>query len=339
MKNILVCGGAGYIGSHTVIELCKAGFTPIIFDNFYNSKPAVLKRVNQIVGHEVAFVKGDIRSQSDLNQVFDNYKIDAVINFAGLKSVGESVKKPLEYYDNNVNGARTLLAVMKEHGCRNFIFSSSATVYGEPDFVPLTEDSPVKRANCPYGQTKVDIEYMCQELQTAEPEFSVVLLRYFNPVGAHESGLIGEDPKGIPNNLMPYLTQVAVGRLKELSVFGNDYDTPDGTCVRDYIHVVDLALGHVAALNHCLNRPGTHIYNLGTGTGYSVLDMVKAFSKAIGRQLPYKFAPRRAGDVVTCYADPGKAKRELGWTAMKTLDDMTADSYNWQKNNPNGYED
>ena len=228
---------------------------------------------------------------------------------------------------------------MKKFGCKNFIFSSSATVYGEPDSVPLTENSPVKRANCPYGQTKVDIEYMCQELQKADPEFSMVLLRYFNPVGAHESGLIGEDPRGIPNNLMPYLTQVAVGRLKELSIFGNDYPTPDGTCVRDYIHVVDLALGHVAALKHCLNVAGTHIYNLGTGTGYSVLDMVKAFSKAIGRELPYKFAPRRAGDVVACYADPTKAQTELGWKATKTLDDMTADSYNWQKNNPNGYED
>ena len=228
---------------------------------------------------------------------------------------------------------------MKKHQCFNFIFSSSATVYGEPDSVPLTENSPVKRANCPYGQTKVDIEYMCQELQIAEPQFSMVLLRYFNPVGAHESGLIGEDPKGIPNNLMPYLTQVAVGRLKELSIFGNDYDTKDGTCIRDYIHVVDLALGHVAALDKCMNRAGTYIYNLGTGTGYSVLDMVKAFSKAIGRELPYRFAPRRAGDVVTCYADPKKAKKELGWTAKKTLDDMTADSYNWQKNNPNGFED
>ena len=339
MATILVTGGAGYIGSHTVIELANAGYEPVIFDNFYNSKPAVLARINKIVGHPIPFVAGDIRSREQLEAVFTNYKIDGVINFAGLKAVGESVKKPLEYYDNNVNGARTLLAVMREYGCKNFIFSSSATVYGEPDSVPLTENSPVKRANCPYGQTKVDIEYMCQELQKADPEFSMVLLRYFNPVGAHKSGLIGEDPRGIPNNLMPYLTQVAVGRLKELSIFGNDYPTPDGTCVRDYIHVVDLALGHVAALKHCLNVPGTHIYNLGTGVGYSVLDMVKAFSKAIGRELPYKFAPRRAGDVVACYADPTKAKNELGWVATRTLDDMTADSYNWQKNNPNGYED
>ena len=311
MTTVLVTGGAGYIGSHTVIELVKAGYTPVIFDNLCNSKQSVLKRLKTITGQDIAFVKGDIRSESDLEKVFTDYSIDAVINFAGLKAVGESVKKPLEYYDNNVNGARTLLAVMKKH----------------------------KRANCPYGQTKVDIEYMCQELQIAEPQFSMVLLRYFNPVGAHESGLIGEDPKGIPNNLMPYLTQVAVGRLKELSIFGNDYDTKDGTCIRDYIHVVDLALGHVAALDKCMNRAGTYIYNLGTGTGYSVLDMVKAFSKAIGRELPYRFAPRRAGDVVTCYADPKKAKEELGWTASKTLDDMTADSYNWQKNNPNGFED
>jgi UDP-glucose 4-epimerase len=339
MATILVTGGAGYIGSHTVIELVNAGYEPVIFDNFCNSKPAVLARINKICGKNVPFVCGDIRSREQLEVAFNTYKIDGVINFAGLKAVGESVKKPLEYYDNNVNGARVLLDVMKAHNCYNFIFSSSATVYGEPDSVPLTENSPVKRANCPYGQTKVDIEYMCQELQKATPEFSMVLLRYFNPVGAHKSGLIGEDPRGIPNNLMPYLTQVAVGRLPYLNIFGNDYPTPDGTCVRDYIHVVDLAKGHVAALNHCLNKAGTHIYNLGTGVGYSVLDMVKAFSKAIGRELPYKFAARRPGDVVQCYSDATKAKEELGWTATLSLDDMTADSYNWQKNNPNGYED
>jgi len=339
MSTILVTGGAGYIGSHTVIELAEAGYDAVIFDNFSNSKPAVLERNNKICGRSIPFVAGDIRSREQLENVFSQYQIDGVINFAGLKAVGESVKKPLEYYDNNVNGARTLLAVMRQFKCHSFIFSSSATVYGEPDSVPLTEESPVKRANCPYGQTKVDIEYMCEELQHACPEFSMVLLRYFNPVGAHESGLIGEDPRGIPNNLMPYLCQVAVGRLPHLNVFGNDYPTPDGTCVRDYIHVVDLAKGHVAALKHCLGRPGVFIYNLGTGTGYSVLDMVKAFSKAIGRPLPYKFAPRRAGDVVQCYADPSKAQRELGWKAEKTLDEMAADSYNWQKNNPNGYDD
>ncbi len=338
MSTILVTGGAGYIGSHTVIELVNAGYDVVIFDNFSNSKPAVLERLHRITGKTIPFMAGDIRSREQLEAVFSSYNIDGVINFAGLKAVGESVKKPLEYYDNNVSGARTLLAVMREFKCYNFIFSSSATVYGEPDSVPLTEESPVKRANCPYGQTKVDIEYMCQELQKAVPEFSMVLLRYFNPVGAHESGLIGEDPRGIPNNLMPYLTQVAVGRLPFLNIFGNDYPTPDGTCVRDYIHVVDLAKGHVAALNACLNKSGTFIYNLGTGIGYSVLDMVKAFSKAIGRELPYKFAPRRAGDVVQCYADPAKAQKELGWKAEKTLDEMAADSYNWQKNNPNGYD-
>ena len=339
MATILVTGGAGYIGSHTVIELVKAGYEPIIFDNFSNAKPAVLARIKQICGRSVPFYAGDIRVYEQLAQVFKNHKIDGVIHFAGLKAVGESVKKPLEYYDVNVNGSRVLLQVMSDFGCKNFIFSSSATVYGEPDAVPLTENNPVKRANCPYGQTKVDVEYMAQELQIAHPEFSITLLRYFNPVGAHESGLIGEDPRGIPNNLMPYLTQVAVGRLECLSIFGNDYPTPDGTCIRDYIHVVDLAVGHVAALKHCLDNAGVHIYNLGTGNGYSVLDMVKAFSKAIGRELPHKFAPRRAGDVVSCYADPAKAKNELGWVATHTLDDMTRDAYNWQKNNPNGYED
>ncbi len=338
MTTILVTGGAGYIGSHTVIELVKAGYDPIIFDNFSNAKPAVLARINQICGRSVPFVAGDIRVREQLEAVFSANKIDGVIHFAGLKAVGESVKKPLENYDNNVCGTRTLLHVMRDAGSRNFIFSSSATVYGEPDSVPLTENSPVKRANCPYGQTKIDIEYMSEELQKAVPDFSVVLLRYFNPVGAHKSGLIGEDPRGIPNNLMPYLTQVAVGKLPYLTIFGNDYPTPDGTCVRDYIHVVDLAKGHVAAIKHCLNVPGVHIYNLGTGIGYSVLDMVRAFSRAMGSELPYKFGARRAGDVVQCYADPSKARDELGWTAELTLDDMTADSYNWQKNNPNGYD-
>lgn len=339
MTTILVTGGAGFIGSHTVIELVNAGYDPIILDNFCNAKPAVLARINKICGRQVPFYCGDIRVRKHLETVFSENKIDGVIHFAGLKAVGESVKKPLEYYDNNVNGSRVLLEVMRDFKCYNFIFSSSATVYGEPDKVPLTEDSPVKRANCPYGQTKIDIEYMAEELQKAIPEFSVTLLRYFNPVGAHPSGLIGEDPRGIPNNLMPYLTQVAVGKLPVLNIFGNDYPTKDGTCIRDYIHVVDLALGHVAAIRHCLNKGGVHIYNLGTGIGYSVIDMVNAFSKAIGRELPHQFAPRRAGDVVQCYADPSKAERELGWKAARTLDDMTRDSYNWQKNNPNGYED
>ena len=336
---ILVTGGAGYIGSHTCVELLNAGYDVVVIDNLYNASEKAIDRIKEITGKDVTFYETDILDKEAMDKIFAEEKPDCVIHFAGLKAVGESVVKPLEYYQNNITGTLNLCEVMRKNGCKNIIFSSSATVYGEPDSVPLTENSPVKRANCPYGQTKVDIEYMCQELQKADPEFSMVLLRYFNPVGAHKSGLIGEDPRGIPNNLMPYLTQVAVGRLKELSIFGNDYPTPDGTCVRDYIHVVDLALGHVAALKHCLNVPGTHIYNLGTGVGYSVLDMVKAFSKAIGRELPYKFAPRRAGDVVACYADPTKAKNELGWVATRTLDDMTADSYNWQKNNPNGYED
>ncbi len=339
MTTILVTGGAGFIGSHTVIELVKAGYEPIILDNFSNAKPAVLNRIHQICGKSVPCYFGDIRVREQLEAVFKAHQIDGVIHFAGLKAVGESVKKPLEYYDNNVNGSRMLLTVMRDFNCRNFIFSSSATVYGEPDEVPLTEASPVKRANSPYGQTKIDIEYMAEELQRAIPEFSVTLLRYFNPVGAHPSGLIGEDPRGIPNNLMPYLTQVAVGKLPILNIFGNDYPTKDGTCIRDYIHVVDLAKGHVAAIKHCLNQGGVHIYNLGTGIGYSVLDMVNAFSKAIGRELPHQFAPRRAGDVVQCFADPSKAARELNWKAELTLDDMTRDSYNWQKNNPNGYEE
>ena len=338
MPNILVTGGAGFIGSHTVVELVKAGYDPIIFDNFSNSNPVVLARLKQICGRSIPFYAGDIRVYEQLAPIFAQEHIDGVIHFAGLKAVGESMTKPLEYYDNNVNGSRVLLQVMRDYKCHNFIFSSSSTVYGEPDSVPLTEQSPIKRANCPYGQTKIDIEYMAEELQRAVPEFSVTLLRYFNPVGAHESGLIGEDPRGIPANLMPYLCQVAVGRRECLSIFGNDYPTPDGTCIRDYIHVVDLAQGHVAALNYCLNKAGTHIYNLGTGTGYSVLDMLHAFSRAVGRELPYKFAPRRAGDVVCCYADASKAKQELGWSAKLSLDDMCRDSYNWQKNNPNGYD-
>ena len=339
MGKILVTGGAGFIGSHTVVELIEAGFEPVIFDNFCNSKPLVLSRLKEITKTDIPCVEGDIRNSKDLDAVFEKYQIDGVIHFAGLKAVGESVKLPLAYYDNNVNVSRVLLDCMQRHKCYNFIFSSSATVYGEPDTVPITESSAIKRANSPYGQTKIDVEYMAQELSNSDPNFSVTLLRYFNPVGAHKSGLIGEDPKGIPNNLMPYLTQVAVGKLKILSIFGNDYPTKDGTCIRDYIHVIDLAKGHVAAIKHCMNKSGVHIYNLGTGIGYSVLDMVNAFSKTIGYELPHQFAPRRAGDVVQCYADPSLAKKELGWEAKLTLEDMTNDSYNWQKNNPNGYEE
>ena len=328
---ILVTGGAGYIGSHTVVELCSAGYEPVIFDNFCNSDLAVLQRIKTITGKHIAFFEGDIRSPAQIEDVFSIHKIDAVINFAGLKSVGESNRKPLEYYDNNVSGTLNLLRVMKKFNCRNFIFSSSATVYGEPDSVPIKEDAPVKRAMCPYGQTKIDIEYMCQELQKAEPDFSVVLLRYFNPVGAHESGLIGENPAGIPNNLMPYITQVAVGKLPYLNIFGNDYNTPDGTCIRDFIHVVDLAKGHVAAMKHCNNHPGVYIYNLGTGKGYSVLEMVREFERANNLKIEFKFAPRREGDIVTCYADASKAFKELGWRAEKTLSDMVRDSYEWQR--------
>ena len=327
---ILVAGGAGYIGSHTVVELCNAGYEPVIFDNFCNSSPTVIERIHTITGKKVPFVCGDIRSREQLEEVFKKFKIDAVINFAGLKSVGESNKKPLEYYDNNVSGARQLLQVMKNHNCYNFIFSSSATVYGEPDTVPITESSPIKRASCPYGQTKIDIEFMCQELQKAEPNFSMVLLRYFNPVGAHESGLIGEEPSGVPNNLMPYITQVAVGKLPYLNIFGNDYNTPDGTCIRDFIHVVDLAKGHVSAIKHCIGKAGVHIYNLGTGKGYSVLEMVNVFQKTNNVEVPYKFAPRREGDIVVCYADATKANIELDWRAEKTLFDMVMDSFNWQ---------
>ena len=328
---ILVTGGAGYIGSHTVVELCNAGYEPVIFDNFCNSDRAVLQRINTITGKRIAFAEGDIRSPEQVEEVFTRYKIDTVLNFAGFKSVGESNRKPLEYYDNNVSGTLNLLQVMKKFNCRNFIFSSSATVYGEPDSVPIKEDAPVKRAMCPYGQTKIDIEYMCQELQNADPLFSVVLLRYFNPVGAHESGLIGENPVGIPNNLMPYITQVAVGKLPYLNIFGNDYDTPDGTCIRDFIHVVDLAKGHVAAMKHCSNHPGVYVYNLGTSKGYSVLEMVHEFERANNLKIEFKFAPKREGDIVTCYADVGKAFNELGWRAEKTLSDMVRDSYEWQR--------
>ena len=336
---ILVTGGAGYIGSHTCVELLNAGYDVVVVDNLANSSEKALKRVEEITGKSVKFYKADLLDRAALEDVFNKESIDSVINFAGLKAVGESVHKPLEYYHNNITGTLNLCFVMREHNVKNIIFSSSATVYGDPAFVPITEDCPKGNPTNPYGQTKSMLEQVLTDLHTADPEWNVVLLRYFNPIGAHKSGLIGEDPKGIPNNLVPYIAQVAIGKLEALGVFGDDYPTHDGTGVRDYIHVVDLAKGHVAALNHCLNKSGTYIYNLGTGTGYSVLDMVKAFSKAIGRELPYKFAPRRSGDVVACYADPSKAKKELGWVATKTLDDMTADSYNWQKNNPNGYED
>ena len=328
---ILITGGAGYIGSHTVVELCDLGYEPIIFDNFCNSNPTVLGQINKITGQEVPFVCGDIRVKEQLEFVFTKFKIDAVIDFAGLKSVVESNAKPLDYYDNNVSGTLTLLEVMKRHNCYNFIFSSSATVYGEPDEVPIKETAVIKKAICPYGQTKIDVEFMCEEFQKAEPAFSIVLLRYFNPVGAHSSGLIGESPLGVPNNLMPYITLVSVGKLPYLNIFGNDYDTPDGTCIRDFIHVVDLAKGHASALNRCMNKPGLYTYNLGTGNGFSILQLVNEFQKTNDVRIPYKFAPRRDGDIVACYADVSKAKTELGWSARLSLSDMVRDSYNWGK--------
>ena len=336
---ILVTGGAGYIGSHTCIELINAGYDVVVVDNLYNSCEEALKRVEKIVNKPVKFYEADIRDAEAMKNIFAKEKIDAVIHFAGLKAVGESVRKPLEYYDNNINGTLVLCKAMREAGVKNIIFSSSATVYGDPAFVPITEECPKGQCTNPYGWTKSMLEQILTDLHTADPEWNVVLLRYFNPVGAHKSGTIGENPKGIPNNLMPYITQVAVGKLEKLGVFGDDYDTPDGTGVRDYIHVVDLAIGHVKALKKIEEKAGVSLYNLGTGNGYSVLDMVKAFSKACGKELPYEIKERRAGDIATCYADCSKAKRELGWEAQRGLDEMCEDSWRWQSNNPNGYEE
>ncbi len=335
---ILVTGGVGYIGSHTCIELINAGYDVVVVDNLYNSCEEALKRVEKIVNKPVKFYEADIRDAEAMKNIFAQEKIDAVIHFAGLKAVGESVRKPLEYYDNNINGTLVLCKAMREAGVKNIIFSSSATVYGDPAFVPITEECPKGQCTNPYGWTKSMLEQILTDLHTADPEWNVVLLRYFNPVGAHKSGTIGENPKGIPNNLMPYITQVAVGKLEKLGVFGDDYDTPDGTGVRDYIHVVDLAIGHVKALKKIEEKAGVSLYNLGTGNGYSVLDMVKAFSKACGKELPYEIKERRAGDIATCYADCSKAKRELGWEAQRGLDEMCEDSWRWQSNNPNGYE-
>lgn len=336
---ILVTGGAGYIGSHTCIELVNAGYEVVVVDNLCNASAKALKRVEKIVGKEIKFYEADIRDAEAMKKVFAQENIDAVIHFAGLKAVGESVAKPLEYYDNNMNGTLVLCNAMRNAGVKNIIFSSSATVYGDPAFIPITEECPKGQCTNPYGWTKSMLEQILTDFHTADPEWNVVLLRYFNPVGAHESGLIGENPKGIPNNLMPYITQVAVGKREFLGVFGNDYDTPDGTGVRDYIHVVDLAYGHVKALKKIEEKAGVCVYNLGTGNGYSVLDMVKAFSKACGKDLPYRILDRRPGDIAMCYADPAKAKEELGWEATKGLDEMCADSWRWQSNNPNGYEE
>ena len=334
---VLVTGGAGYIGSHTVVELLEEGKEVIIVDNFSNSCPAVLDRIKEISKKEFKFYELDTNDEISLEVVFKENKIDSVIHFAAFKAVGESVAKPLEYYKNNLCNTLTVLSLMKKHGVNKFVFSSSATVYGDPHTCPITEDFPLSTTN-PYGATKLMIEDMLRDICKADPNLHVSILRYFNPVGAHESGLIGEDPNGIPNNLMPYITQVAVGKRKELSVFGNDYETHDGTGVRDYIHVVDLAKGHLKAVGKVLNSKGVEAYNLGTGIGYSVLDVVNSFEKASGKKVPYKVVERRAGDIGTCYADATKALRELGWKAEKDLDDMCMDSWRWQKNNPNGYE-
>ncbi len=334
---ILVTGGAGYIGSHTCLELLNQGHEVVVVDNLCNSCEESLNRVKELTGKDLAFYKADLLDKAALEAVFDKEKIDAVIHFAGLKAVGESVAKPLEYYQNNITGTLVLCDVMRSHGVKKIIFSSSATVYGDPAFIPITEDCPKGKITNPYGQTKSMLEQVLTDLHVADPEWNVILLRYFNPVGAHESGRIGEDPSGIPNNLTPYITQVAVGKLKEVNVFGNDYDTPDGTGVRDYIHVMDLASGHVKALRKFDDQPDVYIYNLGTGRGYSVLEMIQAFSKAVGHEIPYVIKPRRAGDIATCYADATKAKEELGWTAERGIDEMCQDAWRWQSANPNGY--
>ena len=334
---VLVTGGAGYIGSHTVVELLNANYEVIIVDNYSNSKPEVLNRIKTITGKDFTFYEADLLDKEALEEIFEKETIDSVIHFAGYKAVGESVAKPVEYYHNNITGTLILLEVMKKYGVKNIVFSSSATVYGMNNPSPLTEDLPTSATN-PYGYTKVMIEQILRDVHVSEEEWNIALLRYFNPIGAHESGLIGEDPSGIPNNLMPYITQVAVGKLPELSIFGNDYDTEDGTGVRDYIHVVDLALGHLKALESFSEYKGVGTYNLGTGIGYSVLDLVKNFQRANDIVIPHKIVDRRPGDVATCYSDATKAKEILGWTAEKDLKDMCRDSWKWQSENPKGYE-
>ncbi len=337
MAKILITGGAGYIGSHTAVELLKEGYEVVVYDNLSNSSEESIRRVEELTGKTVKFYEGDILDAEFLGTMFELEKIDAVIHCAALKAVGESVRKPLEYYQNNITGTLTLLDVMREVGVKRIVFSSSATVYGNPAVIPITEDCPKGQCTNPYGWTKSMMEQIMTDLQKSDSEWNVILLRYFNPVGAHKSGRIGEDPKGIPNNLMPYIAQVAVGKLEKLGVFGNDYNTPDGTGVRDYIHVVDLAVGHVKAIQYILTDPGLDVINLGTGTGYSVLDMVKAFSKACGKDIPYEIKARREGDIDMCYADPAKAEKVLGWKAVHTLEEMCEDSWRWQSQNPNGY--
>ena len=334
---ILLTGGAGYIGTHTAVELLSKGYEIVVVDNFYNSKPEAVERVKKITGKDFSFYEADITDKNAVEEIFSKEDIDTVIHFAGLKAVGESVEKPVEYYRNNIDSSLALLEVMKEHGVKNIIFSSSATVYGDPDEVPIKEDAVVGKCTNPYGWTKYFIEIILKSAAVADKDLSVVLLRYFNPVGAHESGLIGEDPNGIPNNLMPRICNVASGKMEKMTVYGDDYPTKDGTGVRDYIHVVDLAKGHVAAVEYARKNKGTEVFNLGTGTGYSVLEMIKAFEKASGKKIQYVVTPRRSGDIAECYADPSKAKNELGWSAEKTLDDMCRDTWNWRQKNPNGY--
>lgn len=336
---VLVTGGAGYIGSHTCVELLNAGKDVVIVDNFYNCKKSSLDRIRALVKKDFKFYECDIRDKKGLDEILKKEQIDSVIHFAGLKAVGESVHKPLEYFDNNVNGTLVLLDVMRNNGCKKIVFSSSATVYGMNNISPLTEDMEVGGVTNPYGRTKYMIECILKDLYTSDNTWSICLLRYFNPIGAHKSGTMGEDPNGIPNNLMPYITQVAIGKREYLNVWGDDYDTPDGTGVRDYIHVVDLALGHIKAVEKVEGSEGLFIYNLGTGKGYSVLDVVKAFEKASGVKIPYKIGPRRDGDIATCYSDPGKAYKELGWKAERDIEEMCEDSWRWQKQNPNGYPD
>jgi UDP-glucose 4-epimerase len=335
---ILVTGGAGYIGSHTCVELLNAGYDIVVVDSFYNSKPEVLKRASEITGKEFPIYNVDLLQKEELETVFSEHEIEVVIHFAGLKAVGESVSIPLRYYHNNITGTLMLCEVMQAYGVKKMVFSSSATVYGIPERVPISEDFPLKATN-PYGRTKLMIEEILRDLYASDNSWSIALLRYFNPIGAHPSGRIGEDPNGIPNNLMPYITQVAVGKLKELYVFGNDYPTVDGTGVRDYIHVVDLAIGHVKALEKVMNTTGVEAYNLGTGRGYSVLELISAFEKVTGIKIPYKIVGRRPGDVAICYADPTKAKEELGWVATRGIEEMCRDAWRWQSNNPNGYQE
>ena len=334
---VLVTGGAGYIGSHTALELLNEGYEVVVYDNLCNSSKESLKRVEELTGKTITFYEGDVMDEAALKAMLEKEGVDAVIHCAALKAVGESVQKPLEYYRNNITGTLTLMDVMKQTGVKNIVFSSSATVYGSPEEMPITEECPKGQCTNPYGWTKSMMEQIMTDVQKANPDMNVILLRYFNPVGAHESGRIGEDPKGIPNNLVPYIAQVAVGKLEKLGVFGDDYDTPDGTGVRDYIHVVDLAKGHVKALKKFEEKPEVRIYNLGTGIGYSVLDVLHAYEEACGKTLPYEIKPRRAGDIATCYCDATKAKEELGWAAEKGIKEMCADSWKWQSMNPDGY--